>query len=391
MIKENRTYDQVLGSIGKGDGDPALTLFDDDSAPNHRELARRFTLFDNFFADADVSADGPAGRFGGGERLHRQDVADHLLARRAPAPPRRDFENVSFAEQFLTEPLAFDRTIFRGAAALTRGYLWDNAWRDGVSFRDYGDVHAMPGDCRGGGNTSRLTQLDDRRFGDHVDEQYPGLQPRVLGPRGARSGVGAGVRRLRGAFRADPSKDPLPRADDHAAAQRPHLRHGAEHGDPGELLRRQRPRAGPARRARLAQPVLAQHGDPGTEDDAQNGPDHVDAHRTLGYVISPYTQTGEVDNTHYDTAGMVGDGREAAGPAADDDRRPARDADVEGLLAQAELPSLRRDDAGGDPVGAEGRPSTRRRAARHGVVAVELRRSRTRRRRSRSTRRSGSR
>jgi hypothetical protein len=42
-----------------------------------------------------------------------------------------------------------------------------------------------------------------------------------------------------------------------------------------------------------------------TEDDAQNGPDHVDAHRTLAYVISPYTQTARVDHTHYDTAGMV--------------------------------------------------------------------------------------
>ena len=42
-----------------------------------------------------------------------------------------------------------------------------------------------------------------------------------------------------------------------------------------------------------------------TEDDAQNGPDHVDAHRTLAYVISPYTQTARVDSTHYDTASMV--------------------------------------------------------------------------------------
>ena len=89
VVKENRTYDQVLGNIGKGDGDPGLTLFDDDSAPNHRELARRFTLFDNFYADADVSADGLSWTVGGGgERLHRQDLADHVLARRAPAPPR---------------------------------------------------------------------------------------------------------------------------------------------------------------------------------------------------------------------------------------------------------------------------------------------------------------
>ena len=58
VIKENRTFDQVLGDLGKGDGDPRLTLFRADSAPNHHELARRFTLFDNFYADADVSADG---------------------------------------------------------------------------------------------------------------------------------------------------------------------------------------------------------------------------------------------------------------------------------------------------------------------------------------------
>ena len=128
MIKENRTYDQVLGSIGKGDGDPALTLFDDDSAPNHRELARRFTLFDNFFADADVSADGLSWAISAG-------VSDYIdktwPITYSPGARRRhrarDFEHASFAEQFLTEPLAFDRTIFRGAAALTRGYLWDNA------------------------------------------------------------------------------------------------------------------------------------------------------------------------------------------------------------------------------------------------------------------------
>ena len=96
VIKENRTYDQVLGDLGKGDGDPTLTLFDDDSAPNHRELARRFTLFDNFFADADVSADGhqldacrPA------SATTRQDVADHLLARRRAGATARATSSTS--------------------------------------------------------------------------------------------------------------------------------------------------------------------------------------------------------------------------------------------------------------------------------------------------------
>jgi hypothetical protein len=58
VIKENRTYDQIFGSLEKGNGDPALNLFDDASAPNTRELARRFVTLDNFYADAEVSADG---------------------------------------------------------------------------------------------------------------------------------------------------------------------------------------------------------------------------------------------------------------------------------------------------------------------------------------------
>ena len=58
IIKENRTYDQVLGKIGKGNSDPSLTLFDENTAPNHYKLAREFVLFDNFYVNADVSADG---------------------------------------------------------------------------------------------------------------------------------------------------------------------------------------------------------------------------------------------------------------------------------------------------------------------------------------------
>ncbi|WP_175484298.1 hypothetical protein [Modestobacter sp. DSM 44400] len=58
VVKENRTYDQVLGDLGQGNGDPSLTLFGDDSAPNTRALARQFTTLDNFYADAEISANG---------------------------------------------------------------------------------------------------------------------------------------------------------------------------------------------------------------------------------------------------------------------------------------------------------------------------------------------
>jgi YVTN family beta-propeller protein len=58
VVKENRTFDQEFGSLGKGNGDPSLNLFGDESVPNARELARRFVTLDNFYADAEISAQG---------------------------------------------------------------------------------------------------------------------------------------------------------------------------------------------------------------------------------------------------------------------------------------------------------------------------------------------
>jgi YVTN family beta-propeller protein len=306
VVKENRTYDQVLGSLGKGDGDPALTLFDDASAPNHRELARRFTLFDNFYADADVSADGQNWSLAAG-------VTDYIdktwPITYSPGPRRRhrarDFEHVSFASQFFTEPLAFDRTIFRGASALTRGYLWDNAWRAGVSFRNYGMFTRLPGDCTGSGNTSDVTHLDDTRFGDHVDERFPGFNLACSDHAQRLPEWEREFKASEAQFRADPSKDPLPALtllrlpNDHTWGTTPKRATPESYMADNDLAL-----------GRLVETVSKSPFWPNTailvtEDDAQNGPDHVDAHRTLAYVISPYTQTARVDHTHYDTAGMV--------------------------------------------------------------------------------------
>src|SRR5215211_2554760 len=306
VVKENRTYDQVLGNLGKGDGDPDLTLFDDDSAPNHRELARRFTLFDNFFADADVSADGLSWAFSAGVSDYVDKTWPITYSPGARRRHRaRDFEHVSFAEQFLTEPLAFDRSIFRGASALTRGYLWDNAWRAGVSFRNYGMFTRLPGDCTGPGNTSDVTHLDDNRFGDHVDERFPGFNLACSDHAQRQPEWEKEFRASEAAYRANPSKDPLPRLtivrlpNDHTWGTTPNRAIPESYMADNDLAL-----------GRLVETVSKSAFWPNTaimvtEDDAQNGPDHVDAHRTMGYVISPYTQAGRVDHTHYDTAGMV--------------------------------------------------------------------------------------
>ena len=134
VIKENRTYDEVFGSLHKGNGDPALNLFGDSSAPNHRALARNFVLLDNFYVDAQVSQDG--------HPWSTQGVATDYTRKVWPFDyawayyRAYDSEYVPFKQQFPSEPLASDPSVRRSAAAATAGYLWDDAFNHGVSFRN---------------------------------------------------------------------------------------------------------------------------------------------------------------------------------------------------------------------------------------------------------------
>ena len=179
VIKENRTYDQVFGDLRKGNGDPSITLFKDDSAPNHRELARRFTLLDNNYVDADVSADGHPWSVQGiaTDYVDKTWVFDY-----APAFFRSyNSEFVPLAQQFPSEPLATDPSVPRPAAAATAGYVWDDAFDHHVTFRDYGEgtPWADPSNCSSGKVYSDLTRLSKpvRRA---RRPEVSGLEPRLL-------------------------------------------------------------------------------------------------------------------------------------------------------------------------------------------------------------------
>ena len=118
IIKENRTYDQVFGKIGKGNGDPSLTLFDESAAPNHYKLAREFVLFDNFYVNADVSADG--------HNWSTAAIAPDFVQKLWPSNYGRRLKYYGFEG---SEP----------ANLPPAGYLWTNALAAGLTVRNYGE------------------------------------------------------------------------------------------------------------------------------------------------------------------------------------------------------------------------------------------------------------
>ncbi len=122
IVKENRTYDQVLGDLGRGNGDPSLCLFDEKIAPNHHALAREFVCLDNFYVESEVSADGHEWSMG----AYATDFVEknwplsygHDRRNKFPYPSEGNFDRI---------------------ARPAGGYLWDRAQEAGVSYRSYGE------------------------------------------------------------------------------------------------------------------------------------------------------------------------------------------------------------------------------------------------------------
>src|SRR6202167_5637299 len=117
IVKENRTYDQVLGDIGKGESDPSLCLFKENVSPNHHKLAREFVLFDNFYVNSDVSADG--------HNWSTSAIANDFVAKMWPSNYGRRNPHYDFGGG---EPAAYPPA----------GYLWTNASAAGIAMRNYG-------------------------------------------------------------------------------------------------------------------------------------------------------------------------------------------------------------------------------------------------------------
>jgi YVTN family beta-propeller protein len=276
VIRENRTYDQVLGDLPQGNGDPSLTLFGEDVTPNAHALAREFVLMDNFYVDAEVSYDGHAFSTG----AYATDVVEKLWP-------------TNYGGRggiYLSEGGWRTRTPYGNFSAPPRGYLWDFAKRAGVSVRSYGEFAYW--DAKGQPVKASVPGLEGL-----VHPSYPPYDLDV--PDNERIDVWLAE------FREFERTGALPRLSiirlggDHTSGTRP----GA-----------------PTPRAMVAENDLAlgrlveaishsrfwrESAIFVLEDDAQNGPDHVDAHRSIALVASPFVMRRRVDSTLYTTSGML--------------------------------------------------------------------------------------
>ncbi|MCX6138234.1 MAG: beta-propeller fold lactonase family protein [Ignavibacteriales bacterium] len=269
IIKENRTYDQVLGDMERGNGDPSLAIFGKKVSPNHHALADEFVLLDNFYVDAEVSADG-----------HNWSMAAYAT----------DYVEKTWPTSYGGRGGTYDYEN-EGIMSPSVGYIWDNCLRHNVSFRNYGEF--MDEDLSSKG----VLKPNAKGLMDHSSPDYRGWDLNYLDTKRAE----VWIKEFDAYEKGDslPSFQILRLPNDHTAGTKRGIR---------------TPRAMVAEND-LALGMIVERISRSTywpqsaifvlEDDAQNGPDHVDAHRSIAFVISPYVRRRVVDHSMYSTSGML--------------------------------------------------------------------------------------
>jgi hypothetical protein len=291
VIRENRTYDQVLGDLEGANGDPSLCLFGEDVTPNAHALAREFVVLDNFFVNAEVSLSGHPYSTG----AYANDFVEKVW-------PMNYGER---GARYLGEGGGTMRNAYGNIAAPPNGYLWDAAIRANVSVRSYGEF-AMRGSEKG--HDPAQGGIEDPSAKGPIDGSVPGLRGRVHPeypvydlriPDGRRVDVWLKE------FREFEATGELPRlsiirlGNDHTAGTRPGYRTPRAMIADNDLALGRVVEAISHSRFWKESAIFV------LEDDAQNGPDHVDAHRSVALVASPYARRRVVDSTLYTTAGML--------------------------------------------------------------------------------------
>jgi YVTN family beta-propeller protein len=276
VIRENRTYDQVLGDLPKANGDPSLTLFGKEVTPNAHALATTFSTFDNFYVDAEVSYDGHAFSTGA--------YATDFVEKQWPANYGRR-EGL-----YLSEGGYKMRNPFGNIAAPAQGYLWDYAKRANLSYRSYGEFAGWDGSGRK--MVASVPGLDG-----HVHPTYPPFDMAI--PDVKRIEIFAEEFKQFVASGSVPRLNILRLPRDHTSGTSP----GAV--TPTGMIAENDLALGQLVDVISHSAIWKESAIFVLEDDAQNGPDHVDAHRSILLAISPFTRRGVVDSTLYTTSGVL--------------------------------------------------------------------------------------
>ncbi len=275
IIKENRTYDQVLGDMPKGNGDPSLTLFGEKYTPNLHQLAKDYILYDNFYENADVSADG------------------HNWASAAIAP---DYTVKLWPSEYGHRSKLYDFEGGEPANTPPAGYLWDNALQAGVTIRDYGQwTTNVP--LKEVADGVQIKLIKDPALQPYVDKKYRGFDLDYPDVDRAKEFIGEWKQfDLNGNA---PQISILRMGNDHTKGASPGaltpFAYNADNDYAVGLL------VEAVSHSKLWKSTAIFI----IEDDAQNGPDHVDSHRAPVWVISPYTRRGIVDSGMYNQTSVL--------------------------------------------------------------------------------------
>ncbi|TKK72026.1 hypothetical protein FC093_03170 [Ilyomonas limi] len=263
IVKENRTYDQVLGDMKEGNGDTSLCLFGEKITPNLHALAREFVLLDNFYVNAEVSADGHNWSLGG--------YADDYLEKTWPT---------SYGGRGGT----YDGEGNREIANNKGGFIWNNAARAGVSYRTYGEF------------------VDDYKpnipiLKNHFCQYYTSWDQMVRDT----TRVGQWKRDFDSlvAHNALPQLNTLRIINDHTEGLRKGRPTPFAHCADNDLA------VGMFVDYLSKSPVWKESVVFIVEDDAQDGPDHIDAHRSTAYLAGGFVKRHYIDHTMYSTTSVL--------------------------------------------------------------------------------------
>ncbi|MBS0195889.1 MAG: bifunctional YncE family protein/alkaline phosphatase family protein [Planctomycetes bacterium] len=286
IIKENRTYDQVFGAIGKGNGDPALCVYGREITANHHALAEQFVLLDNYYCNGVLSADGHSWATEG-------NVTPYL---------ERSFGGFKRSYTFGDDPLTYSSS----------GFIWDHVLAAGFSFRNYGEFDnagtepksrykAVFEDHKSGANAIALTHnIGIENLRRYTHPGYPGWCLDI--PDQVRASIFLGEL---AEFEKGENGKTLPNfvlvhlPNDHTAGA------SAKVPTPRSMVADNDVALGRIVDGLTHSRFWSKMCIIVIEDDPQDGWDHVDGHRSICLIASPFAKRGAVVSNFYNQSSVL--------------------------------------------------------------------------------------